>query len=323
MSLKSILRQNSTVKNSTCDSVIGFNPISLEDRELYNFYLFTSGERGCENSFANAYMWAEQRIAIIKDSLVRLARFGECEFYAYPLGDGNKSEVIKAMEEDACARGIVFTIGGITPELKEELEREFPGRYKYIERRNSFDYVYEIDALATLGGKKYHGKRNHCSRFEKEHPDYRTEEITDSNIHLCIEMVKGWYREKEMNNPSIDYRGEKRAIELAFNNYNELGLEGILLLCDGKVVAFTMGNKMSCDTFDVNFEKAENGINGAYAVINREFALFIKNKHPEIIYLNREEDMGIEGLRKAKESYYPHHMVMKYRAVLREDSDEI
>ena len=325
MSVKTLLKPQggeNLCKSCSAEDIIDFKPITPEDRELYNSYLFASCEKGCENSFANVFMWGESKIATVHKHLVRLARFGSYTFYSYPLGTGDKTEVINALIKDACARNIPFTMGGITPYDKEQMEEAFPCGFSYVERRNSFDYVYEIDALATLPGKKYHSKRNHCARFSKEHPDYRVVEISEDNIHLAVEMSERWYKDKEVSSPEIDFEGEKAAIKRAFESYFALGLEGIMLLDGNRVLALTVGNRMSYNTFDINFEKAEAGVNGAYAAVNKEFASYLKEKYPEIEYLNREEDMGLEGLRKAKESYYPHHMVVKHRAYPMEDADE-
>ena len=96
-------------------------------------------------------------------------------------------------------------------------------------------------------------------------------------------------------------------------------MEGLVLLNEGEVLAFTLGSRLSNNTFDVHFEKARWDMDGAYTAINYEFARHIRGKYPDILYLNREDDMGIEGLRRAKESYHPHHMIEKYWAILLEE----
>ena len=164
---------------------------------------------------------------------------------------------------------------------------------------DAFDYLYEIETLAELKGKKYQAKRNHINRFQEAWPNWRTERIGPDNLAVCRELTHKWCAEHEAE-------GDLRALEKAFLHYDELEFEGIVLFADDQTpVGFSMGNRISRDTFDVNFEKAFADVQGAYPLVNREFARMIRERHPEIRYLNREDDMGIEGLRKAKESYHP------------------
>ena len=323
MSLKTVYNEKQGRKNPCmCKEIIDFKSVSPSDKELYNSYIVHSDDIGCENSFANIFMWGDQRVAYLCGHAIRLAKFGDFAFYSYPLGSGDKKEVIDALIIDAKKRGIKFSMGGITDEGKELLEKWYGDTMELVERRNSFDYVYRIDDLASLGGKKYHSKRNHFSNFVKEHPDYTVEEISRENISSLVKMTEEWYKHKEASSPDTDFDGERAAISKAFDNYFDMGLDGIAIFDKGVPLAFSIGNFLNYNTFDINFEKAVAGVNGAYTVVNKEFANYLKNKYPNIEYLNREEDMGISGLRKAKESYYPHHMVEKYRAYLKESIDE-
>ena len=194
------------------------------------------------------------------------------------------------------------------------MESLFPGRFRYRPVRNSFDYIYEIDHLADLHGKKLQAKRNHCNRFEEEHPDYRVLQLDASVLPRCREFTEKWYDVHIESGSESDFTGERIAIAKAFDNFDALGMEGIALETDGKLVAFSMGNRIREDTYDVNFEKAMAQVNGAYPMINREFARLIRQRYPEIRYLNREDDMGIAGLRRAKESYTPDILLEKYLA---------
>lgn len=323
MSLKTVYNKKQERKSPCmCNEIINFAPVTLSDKELYNSYMLSSEDIGCENSFANIFLWGDQKIAYLCGHVLRLARFGNFEFYSYPIGNGDKKEVIDALMVDASRRGINFSMGGITKEGKDLLLKWYGDKIELVERRNSFDYVYEIEDLATLGGKKYHGKRNHFTNFVKEHPGYSVEEISRENISAIVKMTEEWYKDKEITAPDTDFSGEKAAIFKAFENYFLMDLDGIAIFDNGTPLAFTIGNFLTYNTFDINFEKAVSGVNGAYAAINKEFANYLKNKYPQIEYLNREEDMGLAGLRKAKESYYPHHMVEKYRMYLRETDDE-
>ena len=135
-------------------------------------------------------------------------------------------------------------------------------------------------------------------------------------------FVDDWYKKRSEEDPQSDFLMEQAAISRALGYYNELELEGLMLFSHGEAVAMTLGSRMSQECFDVHFEKARADVDGAYTAINCEFAKYIRAKYPDVKFLNREEDMGIEGLRKAKESYYPHHMVEKCWACLLEEGYE-
>ena len=139
-------------------------------------------------------------------------------------------------------------------------------------------------------------------------------EISIDDIDSLKTFANRWFKEKEEVS-SEDYSLEKDALFRAFDNYFKLGFEGIYIEYNGEIIAFTLASRKSQDTFDVHFEKALKTHQKAYPAINNEFAKFIKERYPETKFLNREEDMGIEGLRKAKESYYPDHMVKRNVAI--------
>ena len=134
--------------------------------------------------------------------------------------------------------------------------------------------------------------------------------------------MDGWYKKRSAEDPQSDFLMEQAAISKALHCFCQLELDGIALKVDGRIVAMTLASRMSPDTFDVHFEKAETEVDGAYAAVNCEFARYLREKYPDVKFLNREDDMGIEGLRKAKESYYPHHMVEKCWACLLEEGYE-
>ena len=298
---------------------IDFKPFSPENRELYNEYLFDEDGRGCEFSFANLYLWGRQSYAEVLDHIVIFSQFDRRTVYLYPLGKGDKKPVIDAIISDARIRGIPCRITGLTGDAAETIEKLYPEKFRFHCDRGSYDYVYDISDLAELKGKKYHGKKNHLNRFLENYEGYVAEPITNNNVSLVREMAKNWFISKESENPDGDYHMEKAAIERALRDYEKLGLEGLVLIYNGEPMAFTVGSRLSEDTFDVHFEKARADINGAYTAINCEFARYIRHKYPTVKYLDREEDMGIEGLRKAKESYKPHHMIEKCWAHLLED----
>ena len=299
--------------------MIAFHRIGLADKADYDSVMLSAPERGCEYSFANLYLWGRQEVAFIHGCIAFFSHFYGKSVYPYPIGNGDKKAVIEDILADAKERGIPVRITGITEADREELENLFPGRFQIDPSRDSFDYVYGIDALADLKGKKLQKKRNHVNRFRAEHPDYRVEALACSVMTLAKHMVNDWYMHRHQTDPQGDYLLENLALAKAFRDYDRLGMEGIALMDGDRVLAVTMGTRLNQDTFDIHFEKAREDVDGAYNAVNAEFARYLRLKYPEVRFLNREDDVGLEGLRKAKLSYYPDHMVEKYRAYLTEE----
>lgn len=301
--------------------MIDFKPFKEFARSTYESYFFAEEDQCCELSFGNMSMWGEQQAAIVHNQFVILSNYSNKYMYHFPLGDGDKKAAIEAIIEDAKERGITCLMTSLTKENAETLETLFPNTFDIRFRRDSFDYVYEIDKLADLKGRKYHRKRNHYNNFCKHMPDFYVEPVSSANIEAAKDFVTQWYADRLAESPENNYHGEQLALQRCYENYEHLGMESLLLYHDGKILAFTMGSRISPNTFDVHFEKARWDVEGAYTAINSEFAKYIRNKYPEVEFLNREEDMGLEGLRKAKESYFPHHMVEKASAILKEQAN--
>ena len=299
--------------------MIDFQPLSPEDRQQYGQYLLDGTERGCEFSFANLYLWGRQRAAVVEDHLVIFSQFNRRSVYPYPAGTGDKTAVLEAIMADAQARGIPCRITGLNQESMALIEEKFPGRFRYHCDRDSYDYVYDINDLADLKGRKYQKKRNHFNRFRDNYPYYSVEPLADSNVDAVRALADRWYAQRLEADPHADYHMERAALTKALQHYEDLGMVGLVLRDGEEVLAFTLGSPLSPDTFDIHFEKAREDVDGAYAVINCEFARFLRSAFPQLRFLNREDDLGLEGLRKAKLSYYPHHLVKKCWACLLED----
>lgn len=299
--------------------MIDFQPLELGRKAEYEKYLMCGIARGCEYSFVNLYLWGRQTAAIVHGQFVAFAQFNRRSVYLYPAGCGDKKAALEAVMEDAKQRGISCRFTGLTHDDCAELERLFPGKFRYHFDRDSFDYIYDIHDLADLKGKKLQRKRNHLNRFRQDHPDCVFEPITDENLPQVERMVSRWYELRQQEDPHADYQMEKVALGKALCQRNELGFEGLVLKENGEVLAMTMGSRHNADTFDIHFEKALDRLDNAYGAINNAFAKYLREKYPSIRWLNREEDMGLEGLRKAKLSYYPDHMIEKSWAHLLED----
>ena len=282
--------------------MIDFHPPRLEEKPWVDELLRRADYRGCDYNFTNLFVWSRayhQEIARVDDFLVThvCGRMG-CSFM-FPAGGGDLASVIRKLEEF------------------------FPGQFTFTADRDGYDYLYEIDRLADLGGKRLHAKRNHINRFMENNPSWTYEEITPESLGECLAMDKEWYRRslaREGEAEERDLGDEGVALRQAMEHYQALGLEGGLIRVYGEVVAFTMGDLLNSDTYDVHFEKAYGELQGAYAMINREFARWVRGRHPNVRYLNREDDMGVEGLRKAKESYYPDQMVEKHTAMWKRET---
>lgn len=281
--------------------MLPFQKPTIADRPWIQNIYECSGYRGAEYTFANLYLWSYfyGEVCEYKGFLCQRLNYKDIHQYIYPAGCGNPKEVLDLLWEDSHAKGCPFVVRSLTRETMFAMETLYPGKFTYEEDRNAFDYLYRIETLADLAGKKYQAKRNHINRFVENWPNWYTEVITHDNMDVCKALAEKWCETHED-------AGDKRALDKAFANFDELCFEGIILYAEpDHPVGFSMGNRISRDTFDVNFEKSFADVQGAYPLVNREFARYIRQQHPEIVYLNREDDMGLEGLRKAKESYHP------------------
>ena len=299
--------------------MIDFQPLSLADRSRYGRYLLDGMERGCEYSFANLYLWGRQRYAEICGQLVLFSQFNRRTVYPFPAGSADKKCALNAIIADARERGIPCRITGLNQDDIVYIDNEYPGLFRFHCDRDSYDYVYDIHDLADLKGRKYQKKRNHYNRFRDNFPYYTTEPLSPENVAAVTEMAEAWYEDRLREDPQGDYHMERAALKKALAHYDALGMEGLVLRDGEQILAFTLGSRLSGDTYDIHFEKARQDVDGAYTVINCEFARYLRAQHPELAFLNREDDLGLEGLRKAKLSYYPHHLVEKCWACLLED----
>ena len=300
--------------------MIDFKRLELSDKARYDEYLMNCGQRGCEYSFVNLFLWGRQKAAFVGDFLVLQSQFDRRCVYPFPVGRGDVGPVLEAIIHDARARGIPCCLCSLTAAECEELERRYPGQFRFHAVRDNYDYVYDINGLADLKGRKYQKKRNHLHRFHDAHPDCEFVPMAQWDMDAVSGLLHRWYDEHKAANPDTNYQLEEVAIERALRFRDALGLEGLALMENGKLLAFALGSRIHPDTFDIHFEKAIE--EAAYAAINQGFARYLRDKYPEVRFLNREDDMGLEGLRKAKLSYAPDRMIEKYWARLWEEEDE-
>jgi len=226
-----------------------------------------------------------------------------------PFGPDRACEQVLGLMLDYFGQqGLPFYMRAVPRRFVNVIEECMPGRFMFKEQRDSFDYVYNVQDLCTLKGRKYSRKRNHIQNFKQAHCDYMYMPLTEALVQDCIDNELEWC-EKRNCDEVLDLRCEKFAIIEALLKFSYLELSGGVIMIGGKVEAFTFGEALNEDTAVIHVEKGNPDINGIYAVINQEYCV---NNWESMQYINREEDMGIEGLRKAKESYYPVTLIEKY-----------
>ncbi len=290
--------------------MIEFKKLTLEDKQRIDELLKISDYQSCEYTFSNLFIWRNHyntHFAIIEDCVVfRIEEQGEVS-YSYPAGGGNKKAVIEKLIESF---GKELRLVWITDETKLSLEESFTEAFEFTEHRENAEYIYNASDLIELKGKKYHAKRNHISKFNREaDTNHRFEPFCSSNIEYCKKLYEEWLETKDG-----DYSVEKTALLECLNNYDALGLSGAMIRNNEGICAFTVGGRLNSNTFVVHIEKGLDACDGAYAVINNYFA---KYACAEYLYINREDDLGIEGLRRSKLSYYPAYLINKYSARLK------
>lgn len=290
-----------------------FHSISLDDRDWINDKLKEDNLNVCEYTFANNFVWSKVYHVEVGSAYgcgVIRYRGQESYQYSFPFGNGDKKAVIEHLRKICAVHGHKLDFYPLTETCRRELMNWFPGMFEIYTNRDNFDYVYTVEKLSTLRGKKLHGKRNHIARF-MDKGDWHYEPLTEKNMDECRRMAREWtsLRTEKWNEKMAL---EIEVLEVACSNFNALGLCGGVLYKENNIVAFTIGEQLNADTFVVHFEKAFPDLQGAYPMINQQFILHEAQKYQ---YVNREEDTGDLGLRKAKLSYYPDLLMKKYTAV--------
>lgn len=325
--------------------MIRFQPLRLEDRAVIERYTFAAGSSHCDLAFANMFCWQgvyHSAWAIVGDFLV--IRFyidgGSQQGYMQPVGAGDFTPILPLLDEDARAHGQRLRLYGLTDEGRDLIRRAFPEAYAFYPDRAAEDYIYRADDLRTLPGRRYQPKRNHINHFTALYPDYRYEELTPERFDECMALEQQWRSAHEQHTAQLPCRAgheaancrfdtrshtatmcaEQRAMQLAFAHFDALGLRGGCIYAGERLVAFTYGSALNERTFDTHVEKADPEYvrDGAFTVINKCFAAHLPEQYE---WIDREEDMGIDGLRRAKLSYHPAEVRHKYTAI-RLDANE-
>ena len=292
-----------------------FHSLTLFDREAMQAVTLPSGRRNCNYTFANLVGWKflfGTEVCVLENAVVLRYTFDGQRAYMVCTSEALSQELIEALLEDSKGDfsdgtecGAAMTLIG----LEDSQVPQLSGFLISVESiRDRYDYIYCRTDLATLHGKHLDGKRNHIRRFRTQHPDFEYRPLMPEFFDECRRLTEIWQEEKGGNDT---IHAEKQVMETIFSNWDALGMIGGSIFVDGRMVAFAYGSAVTTDTFDVCVEKADRHVEGAFAIINQQFAEHLPEQY---VYLNREEDMGIPGLRQAKLSYHP-EILLTYNAV--------
>jgi len=305
-----------------------FHQPTLDDAEPAMPAMRRDHHRFCDFSFVNSLIWRSHfhTVLAIQDEFVFLKFGRDNPAWVYPLGGGLERGMallfdMAEAEKWQMAAPEKLRIFGWDKAGMAWLENRWPGRFTFTTNPADWDYLYRTADLAGLPGKKYHQKRNHIAAFTRAH-SWEYETLEDGNLDEVLEMADLWWRSRNATEPenadtvsdaSASLTAENTGIHEVLEHRRVLGVEGGVIRCGGRVAAFTFGSPPTADTFDIHVEKALPEFAGAYTVINREFAA--NELLGRFDYINRENDMGLEGLRKAKHSYHPAEVLEKYIAI--------
>lgn len=296
--------------------MLTFKNIELTDKPIIDNYLEGNTYRASDCCFSNLFCWKDKfKTQFARQNGWLFIRFRDNvdrNSYLLPFGKGNLSEAIQMLKDNAAAIGCKFQIRGLTQRMCDELQAAMSDLFTYKLNRSVSDYIYTSEKLIGLKGKKLQSKRNHINRFNRENEwTYKSLTNNPDLVKECAKMLNKWMCENaEEKDPSLVY--DNMATKLMLENFEYLGLRGGVICVNGQMQAFSLGAPLTDDTFDVHVEKAmTDNVHGAYTIINQQFVL---HEASEFMYINREEDMGIESLRKAKLSYQPDILLEKFVA---------
>lgn len=289
-----------------------FHSFDIKDKDYINSFFGEHHYEQCDCSFNTLFLWqhAYNTVWAVEDNIlfIRAGR-GDMAYFMPPFeGEGasfkHGLEVIKQYLE---SQGKPFRLMSASPWVVEQIKNVCKHTYTFEEFRDDFEYIYKTEDLIRLSGKKFRMKKNHLNSFLREYPDYVYEPITLENMAEVKEACAAWFKRHG------DIEDEMVSIQRCFDYWEELGVKGAVIRIYGRIEAFSIGDKLNDRVAHIHFEKANPEIRGLYQVINRDF---IMHEFADTLFINREEDLGIPGLRQAKMEYHPDHFAEKYNVML-------
>lgn len=301
--------------------MLDFRPVTIADKSLFEKYSYRYGGRNCDMAFANIFCWASfygNEICECDGFLLTRIRIDGRRKTGYlePLGEGDTERVVALLAEDAASLGQPLRLQSLSQEFSDRLSRLHPGIDLFVfENRDFFDYLYSAEQLRSLKGKKLQPKRNHINQFKRVY-EYRYECLTTDHKEEVFALLHKWREGKHSDGRSLEV--EESVIRRGMENFDALGLRGGVLYVDGRMIAFTYGSPINDETFCIHIEKADTDFESSFPMINQ---LFVNSLPEKYIYINREEDMGLKGLRNSKLSYHPEMLYRKFYAIDRNSTE--
>jgi len=286
---------------------------TLEDKPLCNQVFNHFPPQISEFTFTNLFIWRhayQTKICRLQNFLCLLSEQGESSFFFPPIGEGDMIKCYQSLLQSLEGKTTLPKIVRVSEAVVGQMDWKAWGMKAEMDR-SQCDYVYLTQDLIELKGRKYHRKRNHIKQFQEKY-SYQYIPLTPEWIPQCLQLETEWCDLRHCE-ASPGLFNESLAIKEAFSHFEELGVKGGAILINGKVEAFTLGDPLNPETVVIHIEKANPAYEGLYPTINQAF---LEYQWPGYTYVNREQDLGEEGLRKAKESYFPHHLVNKYVVTL-------
>ncbi|EYE88864.1 hypothetical protein Q428_05675 [Fervidicella metallireducens AeB] len=293
--------------------------LCLENKDLFNEYINAYRYDISDINFTNLFIWRKLydfKYEVINDFLCISGNYYNEPFVFFPLTKhnydlGQLEKTIRELENKFLNKGYRFKIKFVPENLKNLLEKININKYRFVEDTDNNDYIYLSEDLINLKGRKYHTKKNHLNHFLRSY-NFEYKSLNKDLIEDCYSLVKKLKGEFVSPNESMLIENEEIAIHEALNNFDKLDFKGAAILIDNKLEAFTLGEKLNEDTMVIHIEKGNYKYRGIYQAINQ---MFCESEAKGYKYINREEDMGFDYLRKAKESYYPVKLLTKYDVI--------
>lgn len=296
--------------NNTKSTSLYFKRIKNANHNYISSFLKLQDYKICDYTYGVLFMWSDflnYTYTVFDDMLIISSNLNGNITFSIPLGNGDIHKALEEIDFYCEEKNLPLKFHGITQKAIDILLEHFGDRFEITDMENWGEYLYNYEDLAFLKGKKYHSKRNHINQFKKLYPNYEFKEINKDNISSIIEFLEIYYNETQKEHKLFEV--EKQMLYNLLADYDKLNLLGGYIEVEGKVAAFSIG-EIQRDVIYIHVEKADRNYKGSYAVINIDFLNYYNNGN--IRYVNREEDAGDLGLRKAKQSYYPVEIIKKF-----------